>query len=68
MKFKNKLREYRKKQKITQSELAEKSGVSRSTIIAIENEKAEVVKTDTLIKLAKALDSEMKAIFFTQCV
>ncbi|MFQ7468447.1 helix-turn-helix transcriptional regulator [Dialister invisus] len=68
MKFKNKLREYRKKQKITQSELAEKSGVSRSTIIAIENEKAEVVKTDTLIKLAKALDAEMKAIFFTQCV
>lgn len=68
MKFKNKLREYRKKQKITQSELAEKSGVSRSTIIAIENEKAEVVKTDTLIKLAKALDAEMKTIFFTQCV
>lgn len=63
VKFKNKLREYRKKQKITQSELAEKSGVSRSTIIAIENEKAEVVKTDTLIKLAKALDAEMKAIF-----
>ena len=40
---------------MSQTELSEKSGVSRPTIIAIESGKAESVMTGTLLKLAEAL-------------
>ncbi len=64
MKFENNLKTFRLKQKMTQDELAEKSGVSRTTIVAIERGDAKVTKTDTLIKLATALNSSVKEIFF----
>ena len=64
MKFENNLKTFRLKQKMTQDELAEKSGVSRTTIVAIERGDARVTKTDTLIKLATALNSSVKEIFF----
>ena len=37
----NKVKEYRKKSKITQTELAKKAGVSRQSIYAIETQKSE---------------------------
>lgn len=61
----NKLREIRKSKGMTQEELAEKSGVSRSTIIAIENTTDSItVKSSTLTKLAQALNETISNIFF----
>ena len=61
----NKLKEIRKSKGMTQEELAEKSGVSRGTIAALEKCKESIVtKTSTLSKLADALDSSINAIFF----
>lgn len=68
MKFVNKLKEYRLKRKMTQAELAEKSGVSRTTIVYLECGSAKVAKTDTLIKLATALNASVKEIFFIKKV
>lgn len=49
------LKKIRLQKLMSQTELSEKSGVSRPTIIAIESGKAESVMTGTLIKLADAL-------------
>lgn len=65
MGFTNKLCEYRKKRKLTQAELAEKSGVSRDTIAGIESGAIKNVKTDTLLKLSSALNAQVARIFFT---
>lgn len=65
MGFTNKLCEYRKKRKLTQAELAEKSGVSRATIAGIESGAKKNVKTDTLLKLSSALNAQVARIFFT---
>lgn len=59
-----KVKEAREEKRMTQEELAEKSGVSRPTIVAIESGKAEDVKISTLLKLAKALDTTVNEIFF----
>lgn len=64
IKIKNKLREAREKRGWTQEELAEKSGVSRATLSALENEKTDCVKTDTLVKLADALGTKVTTLFF----
>lgn len=62
-----KLKEARKSKGMTQSDLARKSGVSRGTIVALENGNQSVVtKTSTLIKIAKALELTVNDIFFTQ--
>lgn len=45
----------RKKKKLTQRQLAEKSGVSYNTIIKMERGGIENPKIETAIKLAKAL-------------
>ena len=68
MKFINKLKDYRLKRKMTQAELAEKSGVSRTTIVYLERGSARVTKTDTLMKLATALNAGVKEIFFIKKV
>ena len=59
-----KLREIREEKRMTQEELAEKSGVSRQTIVSIENDKTTDVKISTLQKLASAMDTTIQAIFF----
>lgn len=59
----NNLKEIRTNRKVSQAELAEKSGVSRQTIIAIENGTRISVTTNTLVKLAKALDCSVEDIF-----
>ncbi|MBQ6053028.1 MAG: helix-turn-helix transcriptional regulator [Clostridia bacterium] len=63
--MKNKLKEIRKSKGMTQEELAEKSGVSRGTIVALENNEGKVVtKTSTLLKLAAVLGCAVSDIFF----
>lgn len=59
-----KVKEAREEKRMTQEELSKKSGVSRTTIIAIERGEKIDVKASTLIKLANALDTTVAAIFF----
>ena len=66
MRFNNKLKAFREKRGMSQQELAEKSGVSRTTIVMLENNEAKVVKTDTLLKLAATFGVPVTRIFFTK--
>lgn len=62
--MKNKVREYRLKEGMSQEELAKKSGVSRTTISDLENEKVDVITNVTLQKIANALNRKVSTIFF----
>ncbi len=64
--MKNKVKHYREKANLTQEELANKADISRTTLSVIENGGPIVVKTDTLQKIAKALNKKVSEIFFTQ--
>lgn len=48
---------------MTQDELAKKSNVSRTTIIGLETGSIKVTTTETLIKIASALDKKVSDIF-----
>lgn len=61
------LQKLREEQKLSQEELAEISGVSRTTISLLETNKATTVKLATLQKLAKALGVSV-GYFFTKKV
>ena len=62
----NKIREYREKLKMTQDELAVKSGISRTTISDLENDKIENISMATMKKIAiDGLNSTITDIFFT---
>ena len=63
-----KIKELREAMKMTQEELAEKSGVSRGTISALENGIDRMTTSKTLVKLAQALDTTVDRIFFTKGV
>lgn len=63
-----KIKELREAIKMTQEELAEKSGVSRGTISALENGIDRTTTSKTLVKLAQALDTTVDRIFFTKGV
>lgn len=63
-----KIKELREAMKMTQKELAEKSGVSRGTISALENGIDRTTTSKTLVKLAQALDTTVDRIFFTKGV
>jgi len=60
-----KIKEIREKKRMSQAELAEASGVSRATIIRIENTPEVVINTKTLEKLASALDVSIRTLFLT---
>lgn len=64
----NKLKMARVRAGMTQEMLAEKSGVCRTTIWEIENDKPRNTSTGTLKRLAKALDSTIEDIFFNGSV
>lgn len=49
---------------MTQMELSVKSGVSRGTIAALENDKKTATTTETLRKVAKALGVTIAHLFF----
>lgn len=60
-----KIKEARMQRGLTQTELAEKSGVSRLTIIALESGHERVTTTKTLIKLATAMNVTIDELFFS---
>lgn len=58
------IKEFRIQRKMTQEELAEKSGQSRGTIIRLESGKDVVTSTDTLEAIADALGVSVPLLFF----
>lgn len=66
--MKNKLKEIREKANMSQTELSSKSGVSRTTISLIENNSLTNIESNTMIKLAIALDCDIGDIFFKETV
>jgi DNA-binding XRE family transcriptional regulator len=62
-----KIRERREELRMTQDELAQKSGVSRQTISSIETGKYENVLVGTLAAIATALDTTVDKIFYPEC-
>ncbi len=58
-----KIRDIREGQKVSQDELAERSGISRQTISAIESGRATNVTTGTLEAIAKALGVSVSVFF-----
>lgn len=62
------IRELREAMKMTQEELADKSGVSRGTISALENGSMRNTTSKTLLKLAQALNTSVDRIFFTETI
>ncbi len=59
-----KLKNARQQRKLTQQELADKSGVSRVTIALIESGQTRDIMASTLLKLANALDMSVNELFF----
>lgn len=62
------IKEIREAKKMSQSELAEKSGVSRGIIWALESDAETVTTTKTLAKIACALDTTISDLFFANNV
>lgn len=62
----NRVKEYRKKEGLTQEELSKKSEVSRNTISAIETGTNTNVTYEVMEKIAKALNKKVATIFFNQ--
>lgn len=58
-----KIKEARKEKGFTQGELARRANVSRATIIGLENGSITVTTTETLTKIASALDKKVSDIF-----
>lgn len=63
-----KIKERREELGMTQEELAEKSGISRTTISALETDCQKSTSSKTLLKIASALDTTVEHIFFTDNV
>lgn len=63
--MKNKVKEERERQGISQEQLSNKSEVSRTIISELENGKTDVITNVTLEKIAKALGKKVTDIFFT---
>ena len=59
-----KIKEYRRKIGMSQQELSEKSGVSRTIISGLESGRIKVTSTGTLLKIALAMDVDVGEIFF----
>ena len=58
-----KIKAIREEMRMSQQELAVKSGVSRATISGLESGTLTVTTTETLIKIAKALGKKVSDIF-----
>lgn len=59
-----KIKEAREEKGITQEELSNKSGVSRNLISRLESGDLKSTSTNTLIKIANALEKSVNDIFF----
>ena len=66
--MKNKLKEIRESKKMSQEQLSSLSGVSRATISLIENNSLANIESNTMLKLAIALDCDIGDIFFKENV
>lgn len=64
----NNVKKVREARGMNQTELGRRSGLSRATIWAIENDKRPVTTTKTMQAIAKALDSTIEDIFFKPAV
>lgn len=64
--MKNKVKYYRELKEWSQEKLAEKSGVSRNTISAIETGTNTNVTYEVMEKIANALEKKVATIFFNQ--
>ena len=60
------IKETRKAMNMSQEDLAKKSGVSRTIIASLESGARKTTTTQTLVKLANALNTTVDAIFFTE--
>lgn len=65
-KMKYRIKELREEKRMTQEELSEKSGVSRSIISKLEQKKPVNMLTDTLSKIANALDVKVSSLFLPE--
>lgn len=61
-----KIKEARKEKGFTQEELAKRANVSRATIVGLENGSVLVTTTETLTKIASALDKKVSDIFLAR--
>ena len=64
----DRLRQAREEAGLTQEELSALSGISRVTISGLETGRITVTKTDTLTKIADALQKSVSYIFFNSDV
>ena len=62
--YKNKIKEYRKKEKLTMKEVAEKSGISVGYLCHLEKGRRENPSTEVMEKISKALHKTIPEIFF----
>lgn len=63
----NKIRKIREEKCMTQEDLAEKSGISRTTISDLENQKVMNITTATMRKIAEnGLNSSIPEVFFDE--
>ncbi|MGP1568874.1 helix-turn-helix transcriptional regulator [Peptoanaerobacter stomatis] len=60
-----KIKEVREELGITQEELADKANVSRTILSGLESGKLKTTTTNTLLKIANALDRKVEDIFFS---
>lgn len=63
--MKNRVKEFREKENLTQEELAKKASVSRNTISSIETESNTNVTYEVMEKIANALNRKVATIFFS---
>lgn len=61
--MKNKIKETRESIGITQQELAEKAGVSRTIVSQLENGSKDVITSTTMLKISKVLDKPIESLF-----
>lgn len=64
--MKNKVKEYREKENMTQEELSTKSDVSRNTISTLERGVNTNVTYEIMERIAKALNKKVATIFFEE--
>lgn len=61
--MRNNIKKYRQTMGLTQAELAEISGVSRTVIAQLESGVRENVTAETMLKISKALEKSVEEIF-----